>query len=122
MPTTSVVAQPVAANTANSQASTLQSQTETTTANVAPQANLAQTSKEFDVSIPTDLESQAWFVDSGASHHLTTNSLNLQQSSAYVGSEQVHMGNGQGAHIKSISSVTFQSCLQVTTSPHTFIK
>lgn len=47
----------MSANTANSQASTLQSQTETTTANVAPQANLAQTSKEFDVSIPTDLES-----------------------------------------------------------------
>jgi len=64
-----------------------------------------------DLHIPLDLDSQAWFVDSGASHHLTSNKSFLHNSFPYEGKNRVHIGNGQGLAIESIGSSQFASKL-----------
>ncbi|MCI94934.1 hypothetical protein A2U01_0116232, partial [Trifolium medium] len=58
----------------------------------APQActaNLAHSTQELVIP-------QAWFPDSGSSHHLTADAGNLIQGKPYSGSSRVHMGNGVG--------------------------
>ena len=57
----------------------------------------------------TTLVDPSWYPDSGASHHMTPDSTNLQDSSDYTGSELVLVGNGSGLCINQIGSSTFQS-------------
>lgn len=57
--------------------------------------------------MPSD--SQVWYPDSGATHHITLDPQHLTQYSNYAGSEQVHMGNGQGLTISSIGTSQFSS-------------
>lgn len=57
------------------------------------------------------MDSQNWFPDSGASHHITSDQNNFSQQAPYTGMEQVHMGNGQGLPISSIGSTHFVSPL-----------
>ena len=42
-----------------------------------------------------------WYPDSGASHHVTPNSDNLQNQVTYVGQDQLYIGNDQGMEILS---------------------
>ncbi|KAJ3705686.1 hypothetical protein LUZ61_009391 [Rhynchospora tenuis] len=41
----------------------------------------------------------AWFMDSGATTHVTPDLNNLSSSQVYTGTDQVHMGNGKGLTI-----------------------
>lgn len=47
---------------------------------------------------------QSWFLDSGATHHLTANLQNLNIHKPYEGADQVLMGNGSGSHNRKTSS------------------
>lgn len=52
-----------------------------------------------EYSLPLYLESQAWFADSGALHHLTTHEFYLYNKKSYLGSNKVFMGNGKTLEI-----------------------
>ncbi|CAH9113029.1 unnamed protein product, partial [Cuscuta epithymum] len=54
-------------------------------------------------------QSQSWFPDSGATHHVTADPLNLQRSETLATTDKLFMGNGQGVDIKSIGSSIFPS-------------
>ena len=56
-----------------------------------------------------------WYPDSGATHHVTPDATNLMDAVSLSGSDQVHIGNGQGLPINSIGSLSFTSPF----SPHT---
>lgn len=58
-----------------------------------PQAlELMSTAHGF--SLPLDIESRAWFVDSGASHHLTSRVSYLYSKKSYLGTCRVRVANG----------------------------
>ena len=40
-----------------------------------------------------------WYLDSGASHHITPNLSDIQDPSVYSRSDQLYVGNGQGIQI-----------------------
>ena len=71
-----------------------------------PEANSVQASAylthQDDLQVPADLESQAWFADSGATHHLTHNRSLLQNKQSYSGVNKVLVGNGQRLNIDSV--------------------
>ncbi|KAL1345376.1 hypothetical protein AAHE18_08G113100 [Arachis hypogaea] len=52
--------------------------------------------------LTTPLTDRAWYLDTGASHHLIFDGNNLVTGSEYEGSEQVFTGNGQGMCINNI--------------------
>lgn len=58
---------------------------------------------------PKHYDNQSWYADSGASHHVTPEPHNLTQGAPYSGTDQVHMGNGQGLVISSLGSAKFSS-------------
>ena len=71
-----------------------------------PQANSVLASSyltnQDELQVPTNLESQAWFADSGATHHLTHNRSLLQHKQSYTGVNKVLVGNGQRLNIESV--------------------
>jgi histone deacetylase 1/2 len=67
---------------------------------------------------PTANFAQAWYPDSGASHHATSNPENLLQSAQVNGNEHVLMENGQGMKITRVGSNMFQSPF----SPNTLLQ
>ena len=48
---------------------------------------------------------QGWYLDSGATHHLTNNVVNLAEGKPYLGSQLLLVGNGQGLRITSIGNI-----------------
>lgn len=66
----------------------------------SPQAFVAQ---PFSSSTPTE-----WFLDSGASHHVTSNLNNLSSYIPYTGLDSLQIGNGTGMKIHHIGSSSFQ--------------
>ncbi|KAJ4774690.1 Gag/pol [Rhynchospora pubera] len=70
----------------------------------APQAHVAQTSNASTG--VTD-----WFLDSGATHHVTSDINNLSSFEPYEGPDQLHIGDGKGLTITHIGSATV--CLGV---------
>uniref|UniRef100_A0A803Q8Y1 CCHC-type domain-containing protein n=1 Tax=Cannabis sativa TaxID=3483 RepID=A0A803Q8Y1_CANSA len=69
-----------------------------------PQANLVETPSTSDIS-------GAWFLDTGATHHMTTNSHNLQNPMDYKGKAKVVVGNGNSMPIFRIGSNSISSNL-----------
>jgi gag-polypeptide of LTR copia-type len=53
---------------------------------------------------PAGTPTKSWFLDSGATTHVTNDLNNLSSSSVYTGRDQVHMGNGSGLSIFNIGS------------------
>jgi len=53
--------------------------------------------------------SQSWYPDSGASHHVTNMSQNIQQVAPFEEPIQIIIGNGQGLNINSSGLSTFSS-------------
>ena len=53
--------------------------------------------------------SQNWYPDSGASHHVTNVSQNIQQTTPFEGPDQIIIGNGQGLNINSSGVTSFKS-------------
>lgn len=55
--------------------------------------------------------SMNWYPDSSASHHVTSQGINIQPHSPYEGPDQAYMGNGQGLCVSSSGSSKFNSPL-----------
>lgn len=60
---------------------------------------------------------QGWFLDSGATHHLTYTVQNLSDCKIYFGLNLLTVGNGQGLQITHIGYTqlytSFDTCLQL---------
>ena len=60
---------------------------------------------------------QGWFLDSGATHHLTYTFQNLSDGKIYFGLNLLTVGNGQGLQITHIGYTqlytSFDTCLQL---------
>ena len=54
-------------------------------------------------------QTNTWYPDSGASHHVTPNSDNLQNRVTYAGQDQFYIGNGQGIEILSTQNSVLSS-------------
>ena len=60
--------------------------------------------------VAPDLESNSlWFVDNGVTHHMTTDSNNLDVSNHYSSTGNVVVGNGQTLDISSVGHTSFPS-------------
>lgn len=57
---------------------------------------------------PDTTSSAAWFPDSGASHHITSDINNLGSASEYGGSERIHIANGSGIKISHVGTSQVQ--------------
>ena len=66
-------------------------------------ANIA---KAFSACTIQDFNNQEWFLDFGATSHITNNSDNLDVSTIYTGNERVLVGNGQSLPISHKGSVS----------------
>ena len=55
------------------------------------------------------VQSTNWYPDSGASHHVTNVSQNIQQATTFEGPDQITIGNGQGLNINALGVSSFHS-------------
>ena len=67
------------------------------------------TPKAYLVAASSTPSKQAWYPDSGASHHLTFDHSNLRTSSKVEGPEHVRISNGPGISIKHIDNPSLHS-------------
>ena len=67
---------------------------------IQPHANLAS-SGSYQANY------NAWYPDSGSTHHVTNDQNNIQNPVIYTGPDQLYVGNGQGLHISSTGSSKF---------------
>ena len=74
---------------------------------MATTKNPAAYSEEY--SLPVKLESQSWFADLVATHHLTPYANLLHNQKPYQGNNSVYVGNGQQFPIHVIGSLQFYS-------------
>jgi len=51
---------------------------------------------------------EGWYLDSGATHHLTNNMANMHVRDEFNGNDKLIIGNGKGLSITHIGSTTFQ--------------
>ena len=58
---------------------------------------------------PHSFPQDTWIVDSGASHHITSDISALSQVKPFEGSEKITIGNGTGLPIKHIGSTKLQT-------------
>lgn len=58
---------------------------------------------------PSSVDDVSWYLDTSASHHLTTNLGNLYGSMPYSGNDTIQIGNGSGLHILCTGSSTLSS-------------
>lgn len=63
---------------------------------------------------PEIVYDQAWYLDFGASSHITIDNSNLMRKAPNSGGEQIFIGNGKGLPIKDIG----YSCVQSTLNPN----
>ena len=56
-----------------------------------------------------DPNNNSWFLDSGATHHITTDSSNLASKNDYKGKEKLVIGNDSKLHISHIGNSKFLS-------------
>jgi len=66
-------------------------------------ANIAET---FSACTVQDFNNPEWFLDSGATSHITNNLDNLDVSIIYTSNERVLIGNGQSLSISHKGSVS----------------
>ena len=59
--------------------------------------------------LPLTQQSQHWFIDSSASHHLIPDATNLMDATSSHSGENVFLGNGQGLPIQSSGFASFKS-------------
>ncbi|KAK9200689.1 hypothetical protein WN944_015887 [Citrus x changshan-huyou] len=64
-----------------------------------PTAPLAPTTPVADYGVVAD---PAWYIDSGATNHVTKEACIFSSYSVYHGIDKLHVGNGMGLHIKHI--------------------
>ncbi|KAF7824348.1 Retrovirus-related Pol polyprotein from transposon TNT 1-94 [Senna tora] len=64
------------------------------------------------VATPDAVNDAAWFPDSGATNHVTSDASNLMNGVEYTSAEQLHMGNGKGLLISNIGQSLVKSSFQ----------
>ncbi|KAF7809961.1 Retrovirus-related Pol polyprotein from transposon TNT 1-94 [Senna tora] len=64
------------------------------------------------IATPEVVNDTAWFPDSGATNHVTSDASNLMNSMEYSGAEQLHMGNGKGLMISNVGQSFVKSSIQ----------
>ena len=57
------------------------------------------------VHVPEIVEDPTWYIDSGATNHITNDSGKLLAPKAYTGNEKLLVGNGSSLHINLIGSI-----------------
>ncbi|KAL9425249.1 hypothetical protein AB3S75_032230 [Citrus x aurantiifolia] len=65
-----------------------------------------------------EMADQGWYIDSGATHHLTNNLQNLNLGKEYSGNQLLHVGNGQGLYISHIG----YTCLPTSCGSDTMLR
>ncbi|XP_048443298.1 uncharacterized protein LOC125478769 [Pyrus x bretschneideri] len=60
-------------------------------------------------SSPSYSNAANWIVDTGASHHMTSDLASLHQVSSFEGSEKIKIGNGQGLPIQNTGSASIKT-------------
>ncbi|KAL2470878.1 Retrovirus-related Pol polyprotein from transposon TNT 1-94 [Abeliophyllum distichum] len=68
---------------------------------------IVQVNCRDQVSCPNLVEDQAWYADSGASHHVTTNKNNVDEAKEYGGKQKMVVGNGTSLQISHVGSKVF---------------
>lgn len=66
--------------------------------------------------LPRGLESHTWFADSSASHHVSSNTSNLQYIKSCVGPNKLVIGNGHSLEVQTIGNINFHYCIVFNTS------
>ena len=66
---------------------------------VPPTAQIAPIAPVADYGVVAD---PAWYIDSGATNHVTKEASIFSSYSVYHGFDQLHIGNGMGLHIKHV--------------------
>jgi len=73
-----------------------------------PHQPLPYVASAYSASVQSPMQqSQTWYIDSGASHHLTPDVTNLIDATSSHGTENVFLGNGQGLAIQLFGSASF---------------
>lgn len=75
----------------------------------SPGANMAYAPNGSTVSYVAPFPTNAWFSDTGATHHVTPDIASLSHSKEYHGPDQLHMGNGKGLPIQHIGNTSINS-------------
>lgn len=70
-----------------------------------------QASKVAYVMASEGVADQGWYLDSGATHHLTNNVQTLTEGKPYLVSQLLLVGNGQGLTITHTCSICFYTSL-----------
>lgn len=74
----------------------------TNSASAGSSASEVGNSSSPSIATPQTLTDQTWYVDSGATNHMTADTNNLLMKSNYQGGSQVQVGNGQAVPITHI--------------------
>lgn len=74
-----------------------------------PSQSTSLLAHQDSLQVPQGLNAQAWFPDSGASHHINPYVTNLQNIHTCAYPNEVLVENGHSLTIKSIGSSTFKS-------------
>lgn len=61
------------------------------------------------LAIPETINEPTWYLNSCATHYITSSLANLDVKSKYTSFEKLHIGNGSGLYIQHIGSSSF-SC------------
>lgn len=61
------------------------------------------------MAISNGMADQGWYLDSGATHHLTNASQNLNDGKIYLGSNSLLVSNGQGLKITHTGYICFKT-------------
>ena len=67
------------------------------------------TAAEYGQNVQHFSAADTWVLDTGASHHMTSNLGNLNQPVQYNGDEKITIGNGEGLAVTHIGSTTLST-------------
>ncbi|KAM2961779.1 hypothetical protein FF1_031321 [Malus domestica] len=73
------------------------------------QAPSHMTAAEYGQNVQHFSAADTWVLDTGASHHMTSNLGNLNQPVQYNGDEKITIGNGEGLTVNHIGSTTLST-------------
>lgn len=87
-----------------------------TFSNTLAPSNISAQPQVLAANVLVPFSSSTWLLDSGESHHVTTDLNNLVLHTPYNGNEELIIGDGTGLHISHVGSLTlshFSSHLQL---------
>ncbi|KAL2491518.1 Retrovirus-related Pol polyprotein from transposon RE1 [Abeliophyllum distichum] len=69
--------------------------------------NIHSSNPSAYIASPNSVEDQAWYADSGASHHVTTDKNNVDEAKEYADKQKMIVGNGTSLQISRVGSKVF---------------